>query len=790
MSLKPGQTLGQYQIVEQIGKGGMATVYRSWQPSLARHVAIKVLPEYFTHDPSFQHRFRQEAMAIAQLRHPNVLTVFDSGEADGVAYIVTELVEGGTLAGRLGKAMPVDECLRLIAPVAEALDYAHARGMIHRDVKPANILLGADGVPILSDFGLVRMQGAAVAAAAEARTRLTMAGGMLGTPEYMAPEQIESSDVGPAADIYALAVILYEMLTGTIPYAADTPVSVLVARLKDPLPRPRDRNPNLSHAVQNVLLKGLARDPKERYGSAGGMVRALAAADAPVAASTSASSTTRTVAVAAAVVVLVGGVAVFVTRPRPGPPPAVAPATSTTAPIAAPVAAATSAPVPVTTPAEPAAPAPKPVSTQTPQAVASAKASDGLPPHGKLLYSMTAPSADTVPPATGEADAIVRNGGAFDITVRTESGVQSRLPVEGVGDFVAVLKYAVTARRPVLTFRFRQGRDGRGYAARWPAFLSFSPPPADTPAAGSHTCCLTLDVFRAPQRPDTPALLEGPQPVTLPSRDGEEQVIAVSVSGPDIAVFAGDREIARARDATFGQGGMSFGINAGRDELPASVHLTALDIYEPASSGKVPVARPPAHGKLLFAVADHLPAMTQLPQRSADNTITADGTSLVLKAGSEEMLTAPLDVNGIGSFVAVMKYAVLGFRPALRLRFGDHLVQIPTYLRLGPAVDGTPASGPHTCCWEFDIMRVPQAPGLPTLFTAPPPRAVGAALNQEQTVTVSVKGQQIVVYADDQEIARATDDMIRPGAMALQVQAFRRQVPAVVRLNALEIYEP
>src|SRR5882724_10098371 len=118
MSVKPGQTLGQYQIVEEIGKGGMATVYRSWQPSLARHVAIKVLPEFFSDDPGFQYRFRQEAMAIAQLRHPNVLTVFDSGEADGVAYIVTELVEGGTLATRLGKAMLVDECLRFIAPVA------------------------------------------------------------------------------------------------------------------------------------------------------------------------------------------------------------------------------------------------------------------------------------------------------------------------------------------------------------------------------------------------------------------------------------------------------------------------------------------------------------------------------------------------------------------------------------------------------------------------------------------------------------------------------------------------
>jgi serine/threonine protein kinase len=211
MSIKPGQNLGHYVIQEQIGKGGMATVFRASQPSLSRDVAIKVLPDFFANDLAFHDRFRREAMAIAMLRHPNILTVFDSGECDGVAYIVMELVDGGTLAGKLGKPLPIEDCISLLGPVASALDYAHAKGMVHRDVKPSNILLARDGSPILSDFGLVRMT---ASSSEDAATRLTATGTALGTPEYMAPEQVSSSEVGPAADVYAFAVMLFEMLTG------------------------------------------------------------------------------------------------------------------------------------------------------------------------------------------------------------------------------------------------------------------------------------------------------------------------------------------------------------------------------------------------------------------------------------------------------------------------------------------------------------------------------------------------------------------------------------------------
>ncbi len=793
MSVKPGQTLGQYQIVEQIGKGGMATVFRSWQPSLARHVAIKVLPEFFSDDPGFQYRFRQEAMAIAQLRHPNVLTVFDSGEADGVAYIVTELVEGGTLASRLGNVLTIDECVKLVGPVASALDYAHARGMVHRDVKPANILIAPDGVPILSDFGLARMTGGVAADA----TRMTLVGSTLGTPEYMAPEQIETSDVGPAADVYSLAVILYEMLTGSVPYSADTPVSVLMARLQNPLPRPRDRNPDLSDSVQTVLLKGLAKNAAERYASAGEMLRALEEAGhatLPRTATTATSFPARSGGWLVAAAVIVIAVAVFAwSRSRQA-------AATTSVPVATPPAAVVaipSQPAPLPAKVEPklSTPPAAVVSANVPApapAAAPAPASDGLPPHGPLLYSLTSAPAEAVAPLRRlQGDLVVEKDGALEFTAGTD-GVHPRVPVEGIGDFVAVLRYVVTERRPFVTFRFRQSRQGQGYAIRWPAFLNVSPPAKGAPPAGAHGCCLVFDMFVAPQNPNTQSLLPGPQPVTVPSRDGEEQVLAISAVGPVITMFAGGREIARTTDSSLGPGGMTLSITAGRAELPARLRILALDVFEPPATARTHVAAPtaaPARGKRLFAMADHVAAMAQLPQQP-DNTITVSGTSLDLKVGGDGLVMMPLGMNGIGDFIAVLKFAPLTLSPMLRFRFGgDHLLQIPAFHRLGTAAEGVPSSGSHPCCQDFDLLRLPQAPGTPTLFTGPPPRAVAAAPNQEQTITVSVRGSLIVVQADGHEIARVNDETLKPGGIAIEVGAQRRQVPAAVRLNALDIYE-
>jgi len=267
MTVVAGATIGAYRIIEQIGRGGMATVYKAYQPALARNVAIKVLPQFFAEDPGSHERFQQEAIAIAKLRHPNILAVFDYGEENGITYIASEFVDGGTLAEQLGTPLPADYVVRILGPIASALDYAHARGVLHRDVKPSNVLLARDGTPILSDFGLAKMVGT--------MPRLTQSGMAVGTPEYMAPEQAMGEEVGPGTDLYALAVVAYEMLTGRVPYSAETPLAVLLAHVHKPLPLPRSLVPSLSPELEAVLLKGLAKTAAERYPTATELVHAL-----------------------------------------------------------------------------------------------------------------------------------------------------------------------------------------------------------------------------------------------------------------------------------------------------------------------------------------------------------------------------------------------------------------------------------------------------------------------------------------------------------------------------------
>jgi serine/threonine protein kinase len=250
----------------------MATVYRAYQPSLEREVALKVLPDFLIDQPGFKARFHREAVAVARLQHPNILSVFDHGEQDGVTYIVSEYVEGGTLASRMGAPIQLDYCVRILRPIADALDYAHSEGVIHRDVKPSNILLDRRGVPILSDFGLARV---AEAAGSE---RLTQTGAMVGTPTYMAPEQCAGQEAGAPADIYALAVIAFEMVTGRVPFSSPTPLGVIAAHQLTPPPSPRKFNPSLPQVVELPLLAGLAKDPAKRPETATDFIEALAAA--------------------------------------------------------------------------------------------------------------------------------------------------------------------------------------------------------------------------------------------------------------------------------------------------------------------------------------------------------------------------------------------------------------------------------------------------------------------------------------------------------------------------------
>ncbi len=269
MSDLVGSTIGPYQITERLGRGGMADVYKAFHRELSIHRAIKFIrPEFVTSD-DFRARFQQEAQGVARLRHPNIVQIHDFGVSDGDFYMVMEFLEGRTLkellrsGGRLTPSAAVD----IIKGVARALDYAHSRDLIHRDIKPDNIMLDHEGRPVLMDFGIAKL--------VTANSQLTQTGMGIGTPAYMAPEQAKGELVSPATDIYALSIVLFEMLTGQVPYSADTPVAIMLKALSDPLPMPRSLNPAISEALQGVILKGTAKAPEARYRSAQEFMTAL-----------------------------------------------------------------------------------------------------------------------------------------------------------------------------------------------------------------------------------------------------------------------------------------------------------------------------------------------------------------------------------------------------------------------------------------------------------------------------------------------------------------------------------
>jgi Protein kinase domain len=266
----PGTKLGQYEVQDFIGQGAMGLVYRAYHVHLERTGAVKVL-QGIAPDPDTTARFRHEAQAIAQMRHPNIVNVYDFGEHDGVPYMIIEYVPGGSLANRLSQG-PLDNAttLKYLRGIAAGLDHAHGLGIVHRDVKPANVLLEKDDTPVLADFGLAKLlQGSSLK---------SMTGVTTGTPAYMAPEQVTGSKVGPAADRYALATIAYEMLTGVIPFDGEGLMELLYAHVhREPSP-PSSRNKSLGPRVDAVIMRGLAKDPAARWESCTAMVDALAAA--------------------------------------------------------------------------------------------------------------------------------------------------------------------------------------------------------------------------------------------------------------------------------------------------------------------------------------------------------------------------------------------------------------------------------------------------------------------------------------------------------------------------------
>jgi len=267
VKLQEGATLGSYKLVGRIGRGGMAAVYRAYHPALDRYVAIKALPDFFADDPLYRERFQQEARSVARLKHPNILEIYDFGYEDGLAYLVLELVEGGTLADRLGRPMELRDAVGVLDQLASALHYAHRDGILHRDIKPSNILLHLAGTPVLADFGLAKMAGS--------MQRLTSSGTVMGTPEYMSPEQAADEPLTGLSDLYSFAVVAYEMLTGRVPFQADTPAATLLSHVTKQMPPTRELRGELSAHVQGVLERALSKRPEERYPSAAAFVAAL-----------------------------------------------------------------------------------------------------------------------------------------------------------------------------------------------------------------------------------------------------------------------------------------------------------------------------------------------------------------------------------------------------------------------------------------------------------------------------------------------------------------------------------
>ncbi len=275
-----GKKIGKYVIKEKLGSGGMAEVYKGYQENLDRFVAIKLMHAFLVADQDFLNRFQREARAMAALNHPNIVGVYDFDVyGENSYYLVMEYIRGGTLKERLedlaqrGEHLPLTDVVKMIAEIADALAYAHRRDMVHRDIKPANIMLNEDtGRAVLTDFGIVKLIGSQSMA-------FTATGALIGTPAYMSPEQALGKSGDHRVDIYSLGVMLFQMVTGALPFDADTPLAVVMKHVNSPTPEPSSIIPDIPWGLQEVIMKAMAKSPEDRFKSAGEMAAALRAVD-------------------------------------------------------------------------------------------------------------------------------------------------------------------------------------------------------------------------------------------------------------------------------------------------------------------------------------------------------------------------------------------------------------------------------------------------------------------------------------------------------------------------------
>jgi len=270
--LRAGEQVGQYEIISELGRGGMATVYKAYHAHLDRQVAIKVMHQTYATDDNFTERFKREAQIVARLDHAHIVPVYDYNEYNGMPYLVMKIIQGRSLKQMLIKKPPkLNDIIRIMTAIADATTYAHKQGILHRDIKPSNIVVDADDIPYLADFGLAR-----IVAAGESTMSADV---LLGTPNYMSPEQARGlKNVDYRSDLYSLGIVLYELVVGQVPFASPTPLAVIQDHIYTPLPRPSLINPDIPPRLEQVLRKALAKAPNQRYSSANEMMQDFAQA--------------------------------------------------------------------------------------------------------------------------------------------------------------------------------------------------------------------------------------------------------------------------------------------------------------------------------------------------------------------------------------------------------------------------------------------------------------------------------------------------------------------------------